>query len=143
MMQLNKVGEALGKLESVTAITDVTGFGLLGHLVEMTEGSNLSAKINFEKLPLITDNLRYYIDQKSIPGGTVRNWDSYGNKIIGVDEYNQAILADPQTSGGLLIAADSTGISEVESVLREFGLEKHLTPIGQFVSKQEYLVSVN
>lgn len=142
MMQLNKVGEALGAIDTVTAMTDVTGFGLLGHLVEMSEGSNLSAEIFFEKVPLITDDLTSYIEQGSVPGGTSRNWDSYGTKITGVDKFRQAILADPQTSGGLLIAADVSGAAAVEAVLREFGLEQHLTPIGRFVKKSEFIISV-
>lgn len=142
MMQLNKAGEALGKLAGVTAITDVTGFGLLGHLVEMSEGSDLSAEINFENIPLITGDLGDYIDQRSVPGGTTRNWDSYGHKILGVDRYKQAILSDPQTSGGLLIAAESSAASAVESILTEFGLSKHLVPIGKFISKQNFVVSV-
>jgi selenide, water dikinase len=142
MMQLNKVGEALGKLDAVTAITDVTGFGLLGHLVEMAEGSGLSAEIFFEKLPLITDDLGYYIDQKSVPGGTYRNWDSYGEKITGADKYKQAILADPQTSGGLLVAVDALNTSVLEAVFTEFGLQNYLTAIGRFIPKNAHIVSV-
>src|SRR5450432_3083874 len=74
MMQLNWVGESLGKIEGVHAMTDVTGFGLLGHLVEMAEGSGLSVVIDFEKVPLIIDDLKKYIDQRCVPGGTARNW---------------------------------------------------------------------
>ncbi len=142
MMQLNKVGEALGRLKDVTAITDVTGFGLLGHLVEMAEGSNLSAEISIEKVPLITEDLKHYIDQKSVPGGTLRNWDSYGHKIVGADTYAQAILADPQTSGGLLVAVDIAGVPEVEAVFKEFSLENHLLPIGRLVERQDFVISV-
>ena len=142
MMQLNKVGEALGKIEGVSAITDVTGFGLLGHLVEMAEGSNLSAEIYFEKIPLITDDLEYYIEQKSVPGGTARNWDSYGDKIVGITKINQAILADPQTSGGLLVAVNESAIAAVESILKTFNLENHLQPIGKLTRKSNFVVSV-
>ena len=142
MMQLNKVGEALGSLDAVTAMTDVTGFGLLGHLVEMAEGSNLSAEIFFDKVPLITDDLHSYVDQKSVPGGTVRNWDSYGSKITGANKFSQAILADPQTSGGLLIAADVSGVAEIESVFKKFELEKHLIPIGRLIERNEFVISV-
>lgn len=142
MMQLNKVGEALGQVDAVTAITDVTGFGLLGHLVEMAEGSNLSAELYFDKLALISDELRFYIERNSIPGGTGRNWDSYGDKITGVNPFSQAILADPQTSGGLLIACDITGTPALEEIFNDFGLQKHLTPIGRFVPKQSFVVSV-
>ena len=142
MMQLNKAGEALGKVLGVTAITDVTGFGLLGHLVEMAEGSNLSAQIYFSKIPLITGDLEYYVGQKSVPGGTTRNWESYGEKIVGVTNINKAILADPQTSGGLLIAVEQSAISEIESIFKKFSLEDHLQPIGKFVRKETFVVSV-
>ena len=140
MMQLNKIGEALGAIEAVTAMTDVTGFGLLGHLVEMAEGSTLSAEIDIRDIPLITQDINDYIDQRSVPGGTTRNWDSYGDKIAGVNKYYQAILADPQTSGGLLISVDPSGTSEVEAILADFGLDSHLKPIGRFISKQEFAV---
>ena len=131
MMQLNKVGEALGKLKAVTAMTDVTGFGLLGHLVEMAEGSGLSAVIDFEKIPVIIDDIKNYVDQQSIPGGTNRNWDSYGEKIGELTDYQKAILADPQTSGGLLIAVDKNGVAEVKNILQQYGLENFAEPIGK------------
>lgn len=142
MMQLNKVGEALGKLPGVTAMTDVTGFGLLGHLTEMAEGSNVSAIINMEKIPLITSDIPYYIEQKSIPGGTNRNWDSYGHKIGEITEYQKSILADPQTSGGLLIATDESAVEQVIDVLKQFGLEKFTTPVGKLTDSQDTLVRI-
>jgi selenide, water dikinase len=148
MMQLNKVGEALGKINAVTAMTDVTGFGLLGHLTEMAEGSNLSAVIpDVKQVPLINNDLEYYINHYCVPGGTQRNWDSYGHKILihATEEKSELIkniLADPQTSGGLLIAVNPEGINEVESVLKEYNLEKHLTPIGYFTEKETMVVSV-
>ncbi len=149
MMQLNKVGEALGKLTAVSAMTDVTGFGLLGHLTEMAEGSKVSAIIpDMNTIPLINSDLEYYISNQSVPGGTHRNWDSYGQKILiikssGISaEVIKCILADPQTSGGLLIAVDPGGVNEVELLLKEYKLEKHLTPIGYFKEKGEYAVSI-
>ena len=143
MMQLNKVGEAVGKMEGVTAMTDVTGFGLLGHLVEMAEGSGLGAVLNFEKVNLITEDIFSYVDQKCVPGGTLRNWDSYGNKIGPVTDYQKAILADPQTSGGLLIAVDVDAAEAVENILRQNGLDKFITPIGRMVAQQQNIVTVN
>lgn len=130
MMQLNKVGEALGKIKGVTAMTDVTGFGLLGHLVEMAEGSGLSAVVDFEKVKWITEDLTNYIDQKCVPGGTNRNWDSYGQQIGDITDYQKAILADPQTSGGLLIAVNKDSINQVQQILKEYGLENFTEPIG-------------
>lgn len=142
MMKLNKVGEALGKINAVTAMTDVTGFGLLGHLVEMAEGSGLSAVINFENVPLIIPDIKYYIDNKSIPGGTNRNWDSYGNKISKISNYQKAILADPQTSGGLLIAAEPSAVNEVKQILFDHQLERFTEPIGKFIEASVKVITV-
>lgn len=132
MMQLNKIGEALGKLESVKAMTDVTGFGLLGHLSEMCEGSNLSAEVYFDKVPVLAEALEY-LAQKAIPGGTHRNFDSYGHKIGTLTPDQKHLLCDPQTSGGLLIAVSPDGREEVLSVFREFRLD--LQPLGVFKDK--------
>lgn len=143
MMQLNKAGEALGKIKDVTAMTDVTGFALLGHLVEMAEGSGLSAVIDFKKVPQIIHTIHEYVDQKSIPGGTNRNWDSYGEKIGPVTDFQKALLADPQTSGGLLIAVDVNAVEEVKNILHQFGLDKFIVPIGKMIAKEEKVVRVN
>ena len=143
MMQLNKVGEALGKVNGVHAMTDVTGFGLLGHLVEMAEGSGLSAVVNVDKVHLITEDLASYVDQKCVPGGTSRNWDSYGDKINSATAYQKAILADPQTSGGLLIAVNAKSVEEVKDILQQYGLGKFISPIGLMVAQWEKVVTVN
>jgi selenide, water dikinase len=144
MMQLNKAGEMLGKLGCVHAMTDVTGFGLLGHLAEMAEGSGLSASLNFENISLITTEVKYYINAKCLPGGTFRNLDSYGYKIAfdkEVDEeYAKAILADPQTSGGLLIAVAPASVNEVKRLLISYQLCD--VPIGVFTSRREKIVFV-
>ena len=143
MMQLNKVGEALGKVRGVHAMTDVTGFGLLGHLVEMAEGSGLSAVVNVDKVHLITDDIASYVDQKCVPGGTNRNWDSYGDKISSVTAYQKAILADPQTSGGLLMAIDAKAVEEVKDILRQYGLGKFISPIGLMVAQRQKVVTIS
>ncbi|WP_026259941.1 selenide, water dikinase SelD [Segetibacter koreensis] len=144
MEQLNKVGEALGNMPGVTAMTDVTGFGLLGHLAEMCEGSNVSAQLNLNKIPLLTNDLKMYIYLQSVPGGTNRNWDSYGGKISfaeNIDKnYATALLADPQTSGGLLIAVDANAADEVQDLLQEYGL--YNTPIGRTAEQKETLITV-
>jgi selenide, water dikinase len=143
MMQLNKAGELLGKIEGVHAMTDVTGFGLLGHLVEMAEGSSLSAVLDFENIPLIIDDLDYYVAQKCVPGGTNRNWDSYGDKIGNINDYQKAILCDPQTSGGLLIAVEPAAINEVKKLLFQYGLDEFTNPIGTFIAKGEKVININ
>ncbi len=122
MLTLNKIGQDLSKLDTVTAITDVTGFGLLGHLIEMCEGSNLYAEIEFDKIPKI-EGLEPYLEKKTFPGGTTRNFDSYGQKVSVMDDIPKAILCDPQTSGGLLVALDPKGEKEFESICKNYGLE--------------------
>lgn len=142
MMQLNKVGEALGKIHGVKAMTDVTGFGLLGHLMEMAEGSGTSARVNVSKLPLITPELLSYIEQKAVPGGTQRNWASYGHKINmeGFGETEKSILADPQTSGGLLIAVDPAAREEVLDTLKVYGLGDFTAPIGEIIPREDAVI---
>jgi len=120
MTTLNKLGELFGSMDGVKAMTDVTGFGLLGHLAEMCEGSNLSADLEFEKVPVIP-SLPYYLDQGCFPGGTTRNWNSYGSKIGQVTERQKYILADPQTSGGLLVAVSAEAAYDFEKTMQEKG----------------------
>lgn len=127
MVRLNKIGTVLGGLPYVRALTDVTGFGLLGHLTEMCEGSGLQAVVEFEQVPRIPV-LDSYIAQKSIPGGTHRNWDSYGTKIGSLSDYQKTILADPQTSGGLLIAVEEGSTWEFEGEMQRQGYD--LKPLG-------------
>ncbi|QMU26983.1 selenide, water dikinase SelD [Adhaeribacter radiodurans] len=122
MMQLNIIGTELGKLPGVKALTDVTGFGLLGHLSEVCEGSGLQATIQFSEVPRLPQ-LDDYLAQKSVPGGTTRNWDSYGHKISALTDYQRAILCDPQTSGGLLVAVDPASREEVQAVFQSYGLD--------------------
>ncbi len=103
MCTLNKPGARLGKLEGVKAMTDVTGFGLLGHLVEMADGASLSARIDYAAVPRLP-GVEHYLAEGCVPGGTLRNFDSYGDKIGPISEQQKQLLCDPQTSGGLLVA---------------------------------------
>lgn len=141
MMQLNKIGLRLGQLSYVQAMTDVTGFGLLGHLSEMCEASDTSAIIHFGDVPTIDMSvLKPYIDQKSIPGGTLRNWDSYGHKMAGVDDQRRNILADPQTSGGLLVAVAPGYEADFRAVASSEGLD--LKDFGFMIPKENVLITV-
>jgi selenide,water dikinase len=146
MAQLNKIGEALGKIEGVTAMTDVTGFGLLGHLIEMAEGSNLSAEINYSALP-VAEGVKEYLSQRIVPDATYRNWNSYSTKVsfekgVNVMEaFN--LLPDPQTNGGLLIAVEEIAVNEVKALLRIYGLEDFSEPIGRFTAPGEKVITVN
>jgi selenide,water dikinase len=121
MVTLNKAGLRFGRMDSVKAMTDVTGFGLLGHLAEMCEGSGLSAVIEFDKVPVIA-SAPGYLRQGCIPGGTQRNWSSYGHKVSALPDEQRWLLADPQTSGGLLVAVSEHGFPAFEECLREQGL---------------------
>lgn len=130
MCQLNRIGSELSTMEGVSAMTDVTGFGLLGHLLEMCEGSGVSARIHLESLPKLPPVMDY-IGQGAVPGGTERNFDSYGHKVVPLSECERAILCDPQTSGGLLVAVAPEKASAVEALLRAHGLP--CLPIGQLL----------
>ncbi|MBE2893663.1 selenide, water dikinase SelD [Spirabiliibacterium falconis] len=124
MCQMNKIGAAFSHLAGVHAMTDVTGFGLLGHLSEICQGSNLNAKVRFAQVPCLPD-LDYYLEKGCIPGGSKRNFDSYGHLIGAMSETQRAILCDPQTSGGLLIAVDPSAVSDVEQIAQEQGILLH------------------
>lgn len=139
MLLLNSFGAEAGKLHYVSAMTDVTGFGLLGHLCEMCEGSGLSAEIEFSKVPRF-DFLDHYIQQKSLPGGTTRNLDSYGQKIRNLSDETSAILADPQTSGGLLIAVQADKTRAFETFAQTKGY--NLAPFGKLVTRQPEVITI-
>ncbi|GEO03024.1 selenide, water dikinase [Adhaeribacter aerolatus] len=128
MMRLNKIGSDLGKSKFVKALTDVTGFGLVGHLAEVCEGSNLTAEIYFDEVPRLPE-IDEYLAQKAFPGGTTRNFDSYGHKISALTDYQKQVLCDPQTSGGLLVAVEPEGRAEMLQVFRNYNL--NLKPFGK------------
>jgi len=114
-------------------MTDVTGFGLLGHLLEVCRASRVSARLDFAAVPQLTD-LAAYVADGLVPGGTGRNWDSYGASVGPLDETARAILCDPQTSGGLLVAVDPAEEKDFLAVLERHGLGAHTRPIGTLVS---------
>lgn len=144
--KLNNVGEALGKVEGVHAMTDVTGFGLLGHLVEMADGSDISAHISYAAIPIIAA-AKELAAQKVGPGATPRNWESYGSKVLFAPDLNSEealrILPDPQTNGGLLIAVDPSSKQEIQKILTEYGLADFIEPIGVMTAREEKTVTVN
>jgi len=140
MLTLNKIGTILAQIPGVTAMTDVTGFGLLGHLTEMCEGSGVSAIIDFDKVPRF-DVVDEYINAGCIPGGTNRNWDSYGSRIsLSMEKDQRSILCDPQTSGGLLIAVQDKAEAEVEKILIANNINP--VPFGRLVSEADVLITV-
>lgn len=145
MSDLNSVGEKLGTVSAVSAMTDVTGFGLLGHLIEMTAGSNLSCELWYKQIPTI-DGSREYLQQRIVPDATYRNWNAYNTEVefekgVNVMEaFN--LLPDPQTNGGLLFSVDKSGIEDVKKLLIENGLSDYCEPIGIFTKKQDKTIIV-
>lgn len=116
MTRLNAVGHALGGIAGVHAITDVTGFGLMGHLLEMCKGSGLRAEIAFDDVPVIAE-ARAYLAAGAYPDGSFRNWKSYGDESQGASGMERMmLLSDPQTSGGLLIACAPSDAQTVEDM---------------------------
>lgn len=140
MCTLNKPGSRFGKLDGVTAMTDVTGFGLLGHLVEMADGSQLTALIEYDRVPRLP-GVEYYLEQGCIPGGTLRNYDSYASKLGRLQALHKNVLCDPQTSGGLLIAVTPEGNDTFLETAAQMGL--NLAPIGELVERQSHAVEVS
>ena len=127
MCTLNAVGAAFAQIEGVTAMTDVTGFGLLGHLLELCEGSNVAAQIDYAAVPALP-HVKDYLAQGCIPGGTLRNYNSYGHKVSPLTDEQKYILCDPQTSGGLLVAVREQAVDPLRAAAARYGLS--LSPIG-------------
>ncbi len=145
LSRLNKIGELLGSVEGVHAMTDVTGFGLLGHLIEMAEGSQLSAQLNYANVPIL-GAVKEYMAQKIGPDATFRNWNGYGHKVSFAPGVNVmeafTILPDPQTNGGLLVAVAPDAILEVQKIFSDNGLSDFIEPIGVMKTKGEKVVEV-
>jgi len=145
MTTLNKLGEEFGKINGVTAMTDVTGFGLIGHLIEMGEGSGLSAELYYERIPII-DGAKEYIVQRISPDATFRNWNSYSDKVSFEKSVNVmeafTVLPDPQTNGGLLFSVKEANVEQVITILKKNGLESFAEPIGKMIKKQEKTILV-
>jgi len=139
MTTLNKVGAEFAPLEGVIAMTDVTGFGLLGHLVEICEASNISANIWFDKVPLLP-NVEKYRALGCIPGGARKNFMSYGSKISEMTQQQREILCDAQTSGGLLVIVKKDGVDAFLELAQKSAL--HLEAIGETIARVEHLVVV-
>ena len=130
--QLNTVGTVLGEMDGVHAMTDVTGFALLGHLLEIARGSQLSAHVRFDQVPVIDEALQH-AQAGVATGAAERNWASYGHEVdVGseIAEWQRKLLCDPQTSGGLLVACDQAIEADVLAAFRQFGFAAVRT-IGQ------------
>ena len=128
------VGGQLGEMDSVHAITDITGFGLLGHLIEMCEGSDVSANIAFDQVPVLPNGmLDEYLAQFVMPDNTMRNFKASDGKCSQLDARQLQVLCDPQTSGGLLVSSSE----DLTAKFSEF------VEIGSILPKGELLVEVS
>jgi selenide,water dikinase len=124
--KLNTPGPELAALPGVHALTDVTGFGLAGHALEMARGADACIHLDMARVPLI-DGVRDLAAQGMVTGASGRNWAAYGHEVrldAGLDSIDQALLTDPQTSGGLLVACAPDSVDEVLAVFRRHGFEQ-------------------
>ena len=137
MTKLNDIGKSLGNLSAVSSMTDVTGFGLIGHLIEMCEGSDVSAKVERRKVPRLS-NCEKYISLDCVPGGTFRNYESYRSKVSGLKDEEKALFFDPQTSGGLLVAVDQTKLNEFHQLTDNLKLES----FGEITPKDNNVITI-
>lgn len=142
MCASNAIGLEMGKHEGVTAMTDVTGFGLAGHLLEICRGSACGAELQYAQIPVIPEALTY-IAEGCYPDGAFRNWKSYGDQITGASSMERMlVLSDPQTSGGLLISVDRSHISVVKDAL--YANEQYFSEIGNLIGlPPDQAISVN
>ena len=131
--RLNTPGEALGAMPDVHAITDVTGFGLAGHLLEMCRGASLGAEVRFDALPVIAEALDW-VKQGVATGASDRNWKGYGHEVdFEGEDWKRKLLSDPQTSGGLLVACAPQAEKSVMEIFRQQGFAE-ARAIGRLVA---------
>jgi selenide,water dikinase len=133
MTQLNSVGSELPHIDGVHSVTDVTGFGLLGHLLEMTRGASLGAEIEIARVPLLPQT-QHLAEAGIGTGAAQRNWISYGGDVdfpASSPSWQRSVLCDPQTSGGLLIACAEEAVPKVLDLLAKRKFE-HSRVIGGF-----------
>lgn len=145
LTKLNSIGAQLGAIQGVTAMTDVTGFGIAGHLIEMADGAGLSAELYYNQLNFLP-GVKQYLAERIVPDATYRNWNSYGNKIdfgTGVDVMEAfSTLPDPQTNGGLLIAVHPDAIEAVYQVMEQAGLAQYCKIAGKMRTRADKSIYV-
>ncbi len=141
--QLNKPGAALAAMDGVHALTDITGFGLAGHTLELARGAKLGVQIEWAKVPLLA-GVQALAEQGMVTGASQRNWDGYGADITlpaGFSEVGKALLTDPQTSGGLLVSCAPEAADAVLALFKKQGFEAAAV-IGKITAEGAGRVSV-
>jgi selenide,water dikinase len=142
MTTLNKIGASLAKLKGVTALTDVTGFGLAGHLIEMCDKGRLSANLQSAEIPLMP-NIQYYLDKMIYPDMTMKNFSAFSSQCSTMSASQLFTLCDPQTSGGLMVAVAPNAVDDYLQVVNDFGLQgiaDHC--IGKFTPPSEKTITI-
>jgi selenide,water dikinase len=142
--QLNTAGPDLAKLKGVHALTDITGFGLAGHLLEMARGAKCTIHLEWDKVPLLT-GVQALADQGCITGASARNWQGYGAEVSLPTQFSavqQSLLTDPQTSGGLLVSCSEASVNEVMAIFKQHGFD-HASLIGRVESAQSHGLKVS
>ena len=139
MCRLNAIGEKVAAFSQVHAMTDVTGFGLLGHLIEMAEGADLAVRLDYAKVPLL-EGTKAFAAQMIYPDNTFRNWKNMSPKVKGIGSESLLTLCDPQTNGGLLLAVDPNGFEEIKSLFQS--LNHDFWCIGAFEEKGDSVVVI-
>ncbi|UJP65361.1 selenide, water dikinase SelD [Mongoliitalea daihaiensis] len=137
--EVNSIGMHLGSMPEVHAMTDVTGFGILGHTLEMAEGSGLSAHLQMNALPMI-EGVQEYIAQFIFPDNTYRNWNAYSEKTAGVQGMDMVKLCDPQTNGGLLLAVSAPAQAKFEAEMNR--LQQSIWLVGAFKDYEDIRVQI-
>ena len=133
--RLNTPGPDLAALPGVHALTDITGFGLAGHVLEMARGANAAVHIDMARVPLLPA-VRELAGAGMVPGASGRNWAAYGHEVrlgAGLQPVDQALLSDPQTSGGLLVSCDAASVDEVLAIFHRHGFAE-AAEVGSIVA---------
>lgn len=142
--QLNTAGPDLAKLKGVHALTDITGFGLAGHLLEMARGAKCTVQLNWDKVPLLP-GVKALAEQGCVTGASARNWQGYGAEVSLPAHFaavDQHLITDPQTSGGLLVSCAPEELNQVMSIFQAHGFA-HAAVIGQVCAQESHALRVN
>jgi selenide, water dikinase len=139
MLELNSIGHTFGKLDYVTAMTDITGFGLAGHAIEMAKASNATFAIKKDLVPLM-DSVKKFIELNIIPNGTETNYNSFESQIEAMSNYDKAVFFDPQTSGGLMVTVKPNSNNEFEKICIEHNRAFYL--IGEVMPRENISLSL-
>lgn len=139
MSKLNNAGYEFAKSKLINTMTDITGFGLLGHLYEICKASDITARINYSDVPLI-ENTEKLALLNQVPGGTINNFNTYKSEISEITELQRNILADPQTSGGLMVLVEKDKAESFEKLAKD--IDCSIYKIGETTEQKEKVIEI-